>query len=89
MHLLLADDGTIFCQNEIRQLINLCCILMWFEGISAFHVSELIQIKRWETIDSWPWQLDAKWEFSDLLHRAATGGRNQGKAHLTFDEREI
>ena len=34
-----ADDTIIFCDNECEHIINLHCILVWFEAVSGMSVN--------------------------------------------------
>ena len=38
-HLLFADDTIIFCDNDCEQMVNLRCILIWFEAVSGLRVN--------------------------------------------------
>lgn len=38
-YLLFADDTIIFCDNDCEQIINLRCILVWFEAVSGLRVN--------------------------------------------------
>ena len=38
-HLLFADDTITFCDNNCEQIVNLRCILLWFEIISGLRVT--------------------------------------------------
>ena len=38
-HLLFADDTIIFCDNACEQVLNLRCILIWFEAVSGLRVN--------------------------------------------------
>ena len=38
-HLLFADDTIIFCDNDCDQMVNLRCILTWFEAVSGLRVN--------------------------------------------------
>ena len=40
-HLLLVDDTIIFCDNDCEQMVNLRCILIWFEAVSGLRVDNL------------------------------------------------
>ena len=38
-HLLVADDMIVFCDNECEQIVNLRCILIWFQAVSGLRVN--------------------------------------------------
>ena len=38
-HLLFADDTIIFCDNDCEQMVNLRCVLTWFEAVSGLRVN--------------------------------------------------
>ena len=38
-HLLFADDTIIFCDNDCEQMVNLRCVLPWFEAVSGLRVN--------------------------------------------------
>ena len=38
-HLLFTDDTIIFCDNDCEQLLNVRCILIWFQAVSSLRVN--------------------------------------------------
>ena len=38
-HLLFADEALVFCDNDCEQLVNLRCILIWFQAVSGLRVN--------------------------------------------------
>jgi len=38
-HILLADDTIVFCDNDCEQILNLRCILIWFQVVSGLRVN--------------------------------------------------
>ena len=38
-HLLFADDTIVFCDNDCEQIVNLRCILIWFQAVSGLRVN--------------------------------------------------
>ena len=49
--LLFADDTIIFCDNDCEQIVNLRCILIWFEAVSRLRVnlskSSIVPVGQW------------------------------------------
>ena len=39
LHLLFADGTIIFHDSDCEQMINLCCVLTWFEAVSCLRVN--------------------------------------------------
>ena len=38
-HLLFADDTIVFCDNDCEQIVNLRCILIWFQAVSGLRIN--------------------------------------------------
>ena len=38
-HLLFADDTIVFCDNDCEQIVNLRCILIWFQAVSRLRIN--------------------------------------------------
>jgi len=38
-HLLFADDTVVFCDNDCEQIVNLRCILIWFQAVSGLRIN--------------------------------------------------
>ena len=38
-HLLFADDTIVFCDDDCEQIVNLRCILIWFQAVSGLSVN--------------------------------------------------
>ena len=38
-NLLFADDTIVFCDNDCEQIVNLRCILIWFQAVSGLRVN--------------------------------------------------
>jgi len=38
-HLLFADDIIVFCDNDCEQIMNLRCIVIWFQAMLGLSVN--------------------------------------------------
>jgi len=38
-HLLFADDTIVFCANDCEQIVNLRCLLIWFQAVSGLRIN--------------------------------------------------
>jgi len=38
-HLLFADDTIVFCDNDCEQMVNLRCLLIWFQAVSGLRIN--------------------------------------------------
>ena len=38
-HLLFADHTIVFCDNDCEQIVNLRCILIWFQAVSGLRIN--------------------------------------------------
>ena len=38
-HLLFAHDTIVFCVNDYEQILNLRCVLIWFQAVSGLRVN--------------------------------------------------
>ena len=38
-HLLFADDTIVFCDNDCEQIVNLKCLLIWFQAVSGLRIN--------------------------------------------------
>jgi len=38
-HLLFEDDTIVFCDNDCEKIVNLSCILIWFQAVSGLSVN--------------------------------------------------
>ena len=53
-HLLFVDDTIVFCENDCEQMVNLRCVLTWFQAVSGLRVnlakSSILPIGHMDTI---------------------------------------
>ena len=38
-HIVFVDDTIVFCDNHCEQIVNLHCVLAWFEVVMGLRVS--------------------------------------------------
>ena len=38
-HLFFADDTIVFCDNDCEQMVNLRCLLIWFQAVSGLRIN--------------------------------------------------
>ena len=37
-HLLFADNTIVFCDNDCEHMVNIHCVLTWFQAVSGLRV---------------------------------------------------